>query len=89
MDEYEEIVLLDEFNDALVGCVYDPAGTPIPCYSAKIAWSILSAEGYTEEEADDYVEKLTDGITVVWIHPLELQPEFEPDNRRPHLRLVH
>ena len=88
MDEYEDIILLDEFNDALLGCVYNADGTPLPCYSAKIAWRILSAEGFTEEEADDYIEKLTEGITVVWIHPLELRPEFEPD-KRPHLRLVH
>ena len=87
-EEYEEIVLLEEFNEALLGCVYSEDGTPLPCYSAKIAWSILSAEGYTEEEADDYVEGLTAGMTIVWIHPLELQPEFEPDTR-PHLRLVH
>lgn len=88
MDEYEDVILLDEFRDALLGCVYQPDGTPIPCYSAKITWSILSAEGFTEEEADDYIAQLTDGVSVVWIHPLELRPDFEPDSR-PHLRLVH
>ena len=89
MDEYEEIVLLEEFNDALAGCVFDEDGTPIPCYKTESVWKILEREGYTEEEADNYIEQLTDGLRIIWIHPLELQPEFEPDNRRPHLRLVH
>ena len=88
MDDYEEIVLLDEFSDALVGCVYDPEGSPIPCYVAETVWRKLEAEGFTGDEADDYIEQLTDGMRIVWIHPLDLQPEFTPD-RKPHLRLVH
>ena len=88
MDEYEEIVLLDEFKDALVGCVYDPDGVPLPCYQTEVVWRLLAAEGFTEEQADDYIEQLTEGLRVVWIHPLELRPEFTPD-KKPHLRLVH
>lgn len=88
MDEYEEIVLLEEFNDALVGCVFDPEGTPIPCYQTEAVWRILAKEGYTEEEADSYVDQITEGLRIVWIHPLEIKPEFTPD-KKPHLRLVH
>jgi len=87
MDEYEDIVLLDDFSYALVGCVYEPDGTPIPCYQAIKVWEQLSSEGYSEEEADDFIEQYTAGIKVVWIHPLELRPEFTPDNR-PHLTVV-
>jgi hypothetical protein len=88
MDEYEDIVLLEEFADALVGCVYDPEGTPIPCYVAEKVWEKLAGEGFSGEEADDYIDQLTDGLRVVWIHPLDLRPDFEPD-KKPHLRLVH
>lgn len=88
MDEYEEVTLLDEFSDALVGCVFDPEGNPIPCYQTEAVWKILSEDGMSEEEADQYLEALTFGMKVVWIHPLELRPDFEPDNK-PHLRLVH
>jgi hypothetical protein len=85
--EYEEIILLEEFAEALCGCVFDPEGTPIPCYQTEVVWKILEAEGFGPDDADDYIELLTDGMRLVWIHPLELQPEFEPD-RRPNLRLV-
>ena len=88
MDEYEDVVLLEEFSEALLGCVFDPEGTPIPCYSAEAAWRKLQQEGFSEEEADNYIDQLTEGMLIVWIHPLELRPEFEPD-KKPHLRLVH
>lgn len=88
MSEYEEIILLDEMNDALLGCVYGEQGNPIPCYSSEKVWQRLEADGFSADEADDFIEELTVGMPIVWIHPLELRPEFEPD-RRPHLRLVH
>lgn len=88
MDDYEEVVLLDEFSDALVGCVFDPEGTPIPCYVSERVMQILAEEGLSEDQAEEYIDQLTEGLRIVWIHPLELRPEFEPD-RKPHLRLVH
>lgn len=88
MSEYEEIILLDEMNDALLGCVYGEQGNPIPCYSSEKVWQRLEADGFSADEADDFIEELTVGMPIVWIHPLELRPEFEPDGR-PHLRLVH
>jgi hypothetical protein len=48
----------------------------------------LLTEGYTEEQAVDYINDVTEGAKILWVHPLELQPEFSPDNK-PHLRLVH
>jgi hypothetical protein len=48
----------------------------------------LVSEGYGEDEAMDTVEAATQGMRLLWIHELELTPEFTPDNK-PHLRLVH
>ena len=87
--EYEDIELLgDEFHHALVGAVFENDGTPVPCYSSGMVVEQLMREGLTEEQAVDYVNEVTEGAKILWIHPLELQPEFSPDNR-PHLRLVH
>jgi hypothetical protein len=87
--EYEDIELLgDEFHHALVGAVYGEDGTPVPCYLSGLVVEQLTSEGLTEEQAVEYVNEVTEGARILWIHPLELQPEFSPDNR-PHLRLVH
>ena len=89
-EEYEEIELLgDEFHDALLGAVYGEDGTPVPCYSSGVIVESLMGEGYTEEQAVDYINEVTDGAKILWIHPLELEPEFSPDSDKPHLRLVH
>ena len=32
MDDYEEIELLEGFEFALLGAVYEQDGTPVPCY---------------------------------------------------------
>ena len=87
--EYEEIELLsDEFHHALLGAVYEEDGTPVPCYSSGMIVDQLMRDGLSEEQAVDYVNEVTEGAKILWIHPLELQPEFSPDNK-PHLRLVH
>ena len=89
-EEFEEIELLgDEFHHALLGAVFEQDGTPVPCYSsAAIVEQLMDDEGYTEDMAVDYINEVTDGAKILWIHPLEIQPEFTPDNK-PHLRLVH
>ena len=89
-DEFEEIELLgDEFHHALLGAVFEQDGTPVPCYSsAAIVEQLMDDEGYTEDMAVDYINEVTADSKILWIHPLELEPEFTPDNR-PHLRLVH
>ena len=87
--EYEDIELLgDEFHHALVGAVYGEDGTPVPCYSSGMVVEQFMREGMSEEEAVDYCNEVTEGLRILWIHPLELAPTFEPDGR-PHLRLVH
>ena len=88
-EDTEVIELLDDqFTDALLGAVYDDEGTPVPCYSSAMVMDKLLLEGYDEESAMEAVEAATEGMKMLWIHPLELEPEFTPDNR-PHLRLVH
>ena len=89
-DDFEEIEMLgEEFHHALLGAVYEADGTPVPCYSsAAIVEQLMDDEGYTEEMAVDYINEVTEGAKILWVHPLELQPEFTPDNK-PHLRLVH
>ena len=89
-DDFEEIEMLgEEFHHALLGAVYEADGTPVPCYSsAAIVEQLMDGEGFTEEMAVDYINEVTEGAKILWVHPLELQPEFTPDNK-PHLRLVH
>jgi|SaaInlStandDraft_1057018.scaffolds.fasta_scaffold518620_1 hypothetical protein len=93
MDDESEVTELiellgDEYNEALLGCVYDEDGTPVPCYSSAAVMQRLVNEGYEEDEALEAVEAATDGMRLLWIHELELSPEFSPDSK-PHLRLVH
>jgi hypothetical protein len=89
MDEdIGEIEMLTDFDEALLGCVYSEDGTPVACYSSEVVMKRLVQEGYEESEALDYVEEMTTGMKLVWIHPIEFEPEFSP-TKSPHLRLVH
>ena len=88
-DETEVIELLDDqFQDALLGAVYDDEGTPVPCYSSAMVMDKMLMDGHDEDSALEAVEAATAGMKMLWIHPLELEPEFTPDTK-PHLRLVH
>ena len=88
-DDTEVIELLDDqFQDALLGAVYDDVGTPVPCYSSAMVMDKLLMDGHDEASALEAVEAATHGMKMLWIHPLELEPEFTPDTK-PHLRLVH
>jgi hypothetical protein len=90
MDDDTEVIELldDQFTDALLGAVYDDEGTPVPCYSSAMVMDKLLMDGHDEASALEAVEAATDGMKMLWIHPLELEPEFTPDTK-PHLRLVH
>ena len=88
-DDTEVIELLDDqFTDALLGAVYDEEGTPVPCYSSAMVMDKLLMDGHDEASALEAVEAATEGMKMLWIHELELEPEFTPDTK-PHLRLVH
>ena len=86
--EVEMIELLgDEYSDALLGAVFDDDGTPVPCYSSAAVMDRLLLEGYDEDSALEAVEEATEGMRMLWIHPLEIDVSFEPDTK-PHLTLV-
>ena len=86
--EVEMIEILgDEYSDALLGAVFDDDGTPVPCYSSAAVMDRLLLEGYDEDSALEAVEEATEGMRMLWIHPLELDVSFEVDTK-PHLTLV-
>ena len=86
--ETEEIVLLEEYGDCLLGCVYSDDGTPVPVYSSEGVINKLMDGGMSEPEAVEYVNFETDGMRLMWVHPIELDVSFDP-SPTPHLRLVH
>jgi hypothetical protein len=86
--EVEMIELLgDEYADALLGAVFEDDGTPVPCYSSAAVMDYLLLSGHDEDSALAAVEEATEGMRMIWIHPLELDVSFEVDSK-PHLTLV-
>ena len=65
--------------------MFDEDGTPVPCYSSGMVVEQLMKEGFTEEEAVDFISTETEGAKILWIQPLELQPAFTHDDK-PHKR---
>ena len=63
---------LAEFEDALLGCVYEPNGNPVPCYDESAVIDQLEHGGMSRDEATDYLDRITEGIKVVWVRDLEL-----------------
>ncbi len=66
------IQLIDGFNEALLGCIYEDDGTPLPCYSSETVLSKLKGRGMTETEAISELPKISEGVRLLWIHPLNL-----------------
>jgi len=56
----------------LLGCIYEEDGTPVPCYSSASVISKLKARGMTEDQPVGGLNALTDGVTMLWVHPLEI-----------------
>ena len=67
-----EIQLVEGFEDCLLGCIYQEDGTPVPCYSSALVISKLKARGMSEDEAVSELNTLTAGVTMLWVHPLEM-----------------
>lgn len=88
-DDYMEVELLEDYIDALLGAVYDDDGNPVPVYSSQIVLDKLLADGLSEDQAVEYIEFETEGMRLLWVHPLEIDPTFTPERRKPNLRLVH
>ena len=87
--ETEEIILLEEYGDCLLGCVYDEDGGPVPVYSSEGVISKLMGGGMSEPEAFEYINFETEGMRIMWVHPIELDVSFDPEPKKSHLRLVH
>jgi hypothetical protein len=74
-DEFDaefEIQLIDGFEDCLLGCIYQEDDTPVPCYSSAMVIAKLQSRGMTEDEAVAELNTLTAGVTMLWVHPLEI-----------------
>ena len=71
LDEFE-IQLIDGFEDCLLGCIYQEDGIPVPCYSSALVISKLKARSMSEDEAVSELNALTAGVTMHWVHPLEM-----------------
>lgn len=88
-DEYMEVELLEDYMDALLGAVFDDEGNPVPVYSSQVVMDKLMADGLTEDQACEFIEFETEGMKLLWVHPLEIDPTFTPERKKPHLRIVH
>ena len=71
LEEFE-IQLIDGFEDCMLGCIYQEDGIPVPCYSSALVISKLKARGMSEDEAVSELNTLTAGVTMLWVHPLEM-----------------
>lgn len=67
-----EIPLINGFNEAILGCIYEEDGTPLPCYSSEIVMRALRDRGMTEDEAMSELLKMSEGVRLLWVHPLEI-----------------
>lgn len=80
-----DVDLLSQFEDALLGCVFDPEGTPVACYDREAVLTQLQHEGMTGDDARDHIELISDGIRVVWVN----EPGQKDGPKEPRLRIVH
>jgi hypothetical protein len=81
-DDYVEIDMLTEFDDCLLGAVYDTDDVPVPVYDSVHAKETLVERGMSEDEAIDYLNRLSDGMRILWVNDIEIA---EP--KKPTLRL--
>ena len=71
-DDIVEIDMLTELDDCLLGAVYEADGTPVPVYDGVHARETLIADGMPEDEAIDYLSKLSEGSKIIWVDDIEL-----------------
>jgi len=89
MDDKEifEVDLVEEFAFAAKKFLYAEGG-PVVCYDCDAVLAYLEEQGYSENEAVDYMDEQMEGSRFVWLHDLDLDVKLEPDPK-PHLRIVH
>ena len=71
-DNYEDCLLADGFEEALIGVVDGACRSPVACYDYAKCIQILMARGMQEEEADEYMEFNVTGAFVGEMTPLFL-----------------
>ena len=79
--------ILNSWEPALVGVVFDENGDSIPCYSSAVVIAQYVAEGFSKEEAASALFCASEGIKMMWIHPAT-SAGTEPPAEGTTLRLV-
>ena len=76
-ENYEDLLLADGFENALIGVVDGACRSPVACYDYEQCVEILVARGIDEEDAHDYMS-----FNVLGAFVGELTPLFVHDWRR-------
>ena len=79
--------ILNSWESALVGVVFDENGDSIPCYSSAAVIEQYLTEGFSKEEAASALFSASEGIKMMWIHPAT-SAGAEPPEEGAGLRLV-
>jgi hypothetical protein len=79
--------ILNGWESALMGVVFDENGDSVPCYSSARVVEQYLAEGFTREEAASALFSASEGLKMMWIHPTT-STDTEPPAEGPNLRLV-
>lgn len=79
--------ILNSWEPALMGVVYDENGDPMPCYSSAVVIEQYLAEGFSKEEAASALFSESEGIKMMWIHPTK-SADTEPPEEGATLRLI-
>ena len=79
--------ILNSWESALIGVVFDENGDSIPCYSSAAVIEQYLTEGFSKEEAASALFSASEGIKMMWIHPAT-SAGAEPPEEGTSLRLV-
>ena len=79
--------ILNSWESALMGVVFDENGNSIPCYSSATVIEQYLKEGFSREEAASALLSASEGIKMMWIHPAT-SAGAEPPEDGTSLRLV-
>ncbi len=79
--------ILNGWEPALMGVVFDENGDSIPCYSSAVVIEHYLAEGFSKEEAASALFSASENIKMMWIHPAT-SAGTEPPAESTTLRLV-
>lgn len=79
--------ILNSWEPALMGVVFDENGDSIPCYSSARVVEQYLAEGFSKEDAASALFSVSEGLKMMWIHPATSAGK-EPPAEGTHLRLV-